>query len=181
MACIDPAYYKFSLPILKAPIITPADETADLDRLALPSSLLALSPHCVTQRSSSAERRAVWQLADYFRREFQFDFVPYGDHGRESDASARAYLWLRDTEPSRTVAKAAYGACCFRWRVLSNGSAGWLLSWIWFHPFERGKGHLTSVWPFFQARFGDFAVELPLSHAMEAFLHKMRDASGSEG
>jgi hypothetical protein len=46
----------------------------------------------------------------------------------------------------------------------------WALQWIWFHPYERRKGHLRNAWPYFLDRFGTFQVEPPLSPAMDKLL-----------
>lgn len=123
---------------------------------------------CVTTRSPLKLRRAVWQLAHYFRREFRYDVVQYGFEGRETDTSARAYLW--DLTDRGDEVHHAVGACCFRWRQYSDAPPGWALQWIWLHPFERGRGHLKRAWPYFRARFGDFDVEPPVSLAMAGFL-----------
>lgn len=45
----------------------------------------------------------------------------------------------------------------------------WSMTWVWLHPFERRRGHLSKVWPFMTARYGSFAVDRP-SPAMRAFL-----------
>lgn len=127
----------------------------------------------VTIRSPLSHRRAVWRLARYFRREFRFDFEQYGYEGRDDDFDHRAYLWLADRYSHASV----IGACCFRWRdEYKDLSPRWGLQWIWFHPYERRKGHLTEAWPYFRARFGDFCPEPPLSAAMRSFLFKMEDA-----
>ena len=55
-------------------------------------------------------------------------------------------------------------------------SAHWGLAWVWFHPYERRRRHLSRAWPYFRARFGDFEVERPLSLAMAAFLRKHEGA-----
>jgi hypothetical protein len=120
----------------------------------------------VTDRSPVRYRRAVETIACYFRREFRYDFVQY--RAAESNGRDRAYMWTgRGCEE-----EIAIGACCFRWRKWKDHAPGWALAWIWFHPYERGQGHLSKAWPYFQARFGDFHVEPPLSPAMAAFLAK---------
>src|SRR5262249_29041872 len=70
------------------------------------------------------------------------------------------------------------GACCFRYRhdvePLPPGIPPdyYALQWIWFHPYERNRGHLSRALPYFQARFGRLIAEPPFSPAMNAFLHK---------
>jgi hypothetical protein len=120
----------------------------------------------ITSHSPLRARKAVRCCAIYFRREFRFDFVQYEGADETPDPTARAYLWADDGH-------VAYGACCFRWRVPSQGEPWWALQWIWFHPYERERGHLKRTWPLFEARYGDFAVEGPISRAMRAFLKAM--------
>lgn len=119
----------------------------------------------VVCKSKKIYRVAVWKIAQLFRREFEYDFTQYGSEGAEDDELSRAYLWWsQDNE--------AIGACCFRWREYSDHAPGWGLQWIWFHPYERRKGHLSRSWPYFKQRFKDFQVESPISTAMGNFMVK---------
>lgn len=124
---------------------------------------------CVTSGSPISYRRAVTELAHYFRREFQYDFVQYDV---QVEPSARAFLWLtyRTVEESARVV----GACCFRWRVYRDTKCPprWAMQWIWLHPYHRRRGLLSAMWPYFKRRFGEFNVEGPLSEAMDGFLQK---------
>lgn len=117
----------------------------------------------VTGDSKAVLKRAVLHCAAYFRREFHYDFVQYGMED-EGDGN-QAFLWCSDDYDRRGI-----GACCFRWREYTNHPHGWALQWIWFHPYFRRHGHLRKAWPYFRQAFGDFAVEGPISPAMEAFL-----------
>ena len=110
--------------------------------------------------------KRVERLAQYFRREFRYDFVQWS--ATNDEPSARAFVWVVDHWPHPV----GFGACCFRWREWTDAPHGWALQWIWLHPYERGKGHLTRVWPYFRETFGDFHVERPLSSAMRAFLER---------
>jgi hypothetical protein len=160
----DSDAYLIRLPPIRDPDV-PADELET--ELRLYAEAGARRPDdlwCVTTRSPLNLRHAVWQLASYFRREFRYDVVQYGFEGRETDKSARAYLW--DLVDAGDVVHRAIGACCFRWREYSDAPPGWALQWIWLHPFERGQGHLTQAWPYFRARFEDFDVEPPVSMGM---------------
>lgn len=112
-------------------------------------------------------RRAVYRIACFFRREFQYDFVQYGRDGNESDPNAIAYIWSSGVCDGRGWLDIVYGACCFRLR-----KNGWALQWAWLHPYKRNQGVLREAWPFFRARFGAFDVEWPISDAMLAFLRK---------
>lgn len=53
-------------------------------------------------------------------------------------------------------------------------SRGWILEFVWIHPFYRNQRLLQSLWPEFMQRYGPaFIVARPLSRAMEAFLKNM--------
>jgi hypothetical protein len=165
------AAYVIRLPSFRDPDVPPDELEPELllyaaRRVRRPDDLW-----CVTTRSPVNLRRAVWQLASYFRREFRYDVVQYGLEGRETDTSARAYLW--DLVDPGDAAHHAIGAGCFRWRRYSDAPPGWALQWVWLHPFERNRGHLTRAWPYFRARFEDFDVEPPVSAAMARFLDRL--------
>jgi len=114
----------------------------------------------VTPRSAATYRQAVEKLAYYFRREFHYDDVQYNATSPRCDA----YLFRdRDRFPQPVV-----GACCF----YPKGK-GWALSWIWFHPYSRNRGYLSTYWEYFQKRYGNFWCERPHSAAMKNFLKKM--------
>lgn len=158
-------------PLISRHAFEPEDEWLamyDAEKTAShPTSLL-----CVTTKSNARSRRAVWKCAQFFRREFGYDFVQYGHEGREDDASARAYLWLGGVD-GKTGDDVVVGACCFRLRTWEKlPKPIWALQWVWMHPYARNKGHLKDAWPYFCARFGEFDVEGPYSKAMCAFLSK---------
>jgi hypothetical protein len=161
-------YYTIQLPRITDGI-APDDELGDelaLDGIcSCPNDLLA-----VTTRSPKPHRRAVWQLATYFRREFQYDCVQYGHLGNENDATARAYLWLGPDSGGGDSKCYTIGACCFRWREWENMPPMWAMQWVWFHPYGRRQGKLRNAWSYFRARFELFDVEPPYSQAMKAFL-----------
>ncbi len=113
----------------------------------------------VSNKSSRRLRAKVEIIARYFRREFHYDFVQYSIEPDESDDD-RACVWFGDNYSREIV-----GVVCFRMR-----DEGYGLAWAWFHPYERGKGHLTRCWKYLRTRFGPFQVEPPLSPAMVAFL-----------
>lgn len=136
-------------------------------------------PDIVKANSPRILRRMVWLMARQFRLEFRYDFVQYGHDGEDEDEKGVAFLWSSTSRQDYDW-RFAFGACCFRWREWDNAPHGWALQWIWFHPSERRAGHLTSAWPNFRARFGDFFVEPPLSDGMKAFLVKCDDGRGDE-
>jgi hypothetical protein len=136
-------------------------------------SLLGLDLLPVVSNAPSAARRAVWQFADYFRREFIMNAAQDSDVGVGDDQKCVAFLWQCRLagEENRVL-----GACCFQDRQLDDTPHAWSLQWVWLHPFERRRGHLSRAWPYFAARFGPFYVEPPWTDAMQAFLTKKNHA-----
>lgn len=124
--------------------------------------------------SPLSPRRAVWQAARMFRREFGYDVAQYGHEGREDDPNSRAFLWpdhsipRSDRQPFSTY---AVGACCFRYREWPEYT-GWALQWAWFHPYYRRRGKMSRSWPRFREMFGEFEIEPPYSAGMWAFVAK---------
>jgi hypothetical protein len=131
----------------------------------------------VTPASPKILRESVECIAYYFERELECTVgVPYCSL-EKADDQHRAYLWTDGGSlPGEAI---VIGACCFRWRQWTDAPAGfdlagYALQWIWFHPYERRKGHLERAWPYFEGRFGRVIAEGPFSPAMEAFLRKHR-------
>jgi len=133
-------------------------------------------PDGLVSARSLRHRQAVEQFAHYFRREFRYDFLHY-----EAGEGAG---WDRASQPAEDEA-AAYpfasgcsydgryvGAACFRWRLYRDIPPRWALAWVWLHPYERRRGLLTLAWPVWVARHAPFAIELPLSDAMETFVRR---------
>ena len=130
-------------------------------------------PMLVDNSTKMVYRKAVHQLARYFRREFHYDFVQYDAAILPHETEQIAYLW---PHPQTNCYGAewdtvAVGAVCFARRDFP-GKQPFQLQWIWIHPFERHQGLLTSAWPKFIQKFGQFEVEGPLSAAMDSFLKK---------
>jgi hypothetical protein len=126
----------------------------------------------------------VERLGIYMKREECYD-TPVYDAEEEAlhRAGDVAYLWTSYQHAGWGKDQPllpAIGACCFRWRKWADAPPGWALAWVWFHPYERRRGHLTRAWPYFRARFGDFIAEPPLSPAMQAFMLKQQDDSAVE-
>jgi hypothetical protein len=150
-------------------------------KLPVSRKLPPISPTLVTTESPYSLRRCVETLAYYFKRELHFDFSQFEASESPTDSWYVPYeVWafhdeaidearnLHD-EPRRVI-----GAACFRRRA--NGhTISWALQWVWFHPYERRRGHLTRCWQLFLRRYGAFDVERPLSDAMMRFLSKHAD------
>ncbi len=84
----------------------------------------------------------------------------------------RAFLFI-DPEESCQWHWQTFGAACFRFRRFKKKDDSlWVFAWIWLHPYRRRQNHLTMVYSFFRAMFGDFAVQEPVSTDMLAFLEK---------
>jgi hypothetical protein len=122
----------------------------------------------VTVRSNRSRRRAVYRLADCCRREMGYA-LQYGYGGEEDDPDHVAFLWVHPecVGMSWEFRVPCVGACCFRLR-----EEGLALQWVWLHPYFRRRGLLSGAWPGFVREFGDFAVEGPVSEAMQSFLAK---------
>ncbi|GET40077.1 hypothetical protein [Microseira wollei] len=127
------------------------------------------NPIEVTIKSPKSYRKAVYRIAQFFRREFDYDFAQYGYEGEENDPDCVAFLWIHPEAGARgkEFQVPCIGACCFRLR-----QSGYALQWIWIHPYFRRQGLLSEAWTKFRDRFGEFDVDRPLSDAMKAFLNK---------
>lgn len=132
----------------------------------------AVTTEEVTSGSSARRKKAVAALALFFKREFGYDFLQYSES--ESDPNSRVFLWSTDSFGSRRC----YGAVSFRLRVYKDHQPVWALQWVWIHPYHRGEGWLTSIWPYLIKRFGAFDIEPPLSKAMQRFLTKHERPAG---
>lgn len=130
-------------------------------------------PICVGIQSPRNERRAVYKIAQFFRREFDFDFVQYGCDGLETDQNAVAYLFTIPNYDKRE-GQIVLGACCFRQREWEN-KPYWVLQWIWLHPYARRRGILSYYWSFLKKNHPDFLCEPPLSDAMVGFLKRHKE------
>jgi hypothetical protein len=131
----------------------------------------------ITAKSPIKHRRTLEQFARYFKREMHYDFVQYLASEDQCHPDHIPYCgWLFTGTLRRLVddildSQRAIGGCCFRLRKLSNEHK-WYLDWIWFHPFWRSRGQLSKHWRFFRQEYGDFAIEYPISPAMDRFLKK---------
>ncbi|WP_212785644.1 hypothetical protein [Ferrigenium kumadai] len=137
------------------------------------------SPLLVQPDSPRRIREFVEVLGKHFRRELQFDSVPF-EAAETPDSLGyvpfEVYLFHEVAsdlfEFDKPVKHRCIGACGFRWYEWSDAPASWSLQWVWFHPYFRGRGHLSKAWPHFIAKYGEFHVQYPVSAAMEKFLEK---------
>jgi len=133
--------------------------------------------HVLSAASPLKWRQAAERLACYFRREFQYDFPPYRateEDGDDEVSRDRVLIFGRNTW-SRTGAVGIFffGAVGVRWvEDEDDAPPCWSLEWAWFHPYERGKGHLSRAWPHLLQLFPDPSLAHPLSKAMIEFLRK---------
>jgi hypothetical protein len=133
------------------------------------------NPIRITHKSPVLYRKAVYKIACFFRREFGYDFVQYGDEGKEDDPSHVAFLWIHpETEGSSRFRIPCIGASCFRYHERTDHPADYSMQWVWFHPYWRRRGLLSKSWPDFKLEFGDFVCEQPISEAMSRFLEKQQ-------
>ena len=123
----------------------------------------------VTTHSPAWKHREMYVRALAFKRELHYDFTQWGSPKGDSDPKANGILFIND-------AGAIVGACAFRWREDPDRSPCWGLQWIWICPKHRRQGHLEKYWPTLRKRFGDFAIEAPVSDSMRAFAIKHGDS-----
>lgn len=109
-------------------------------------------------------------LAEYFKKEFRYDYLQYCKGDSNSDCTGfliteRAWDLAEeiDHHPYRIV-----GGGCFRTKSPDN----YFLDWVWFHPFARNRGMLKKAWPLFKEKFREFSVTEPLSAHMKEFIAK---------
>jgi len=138
----------------------------------------------VTSSSRIEYREAVARFAGYIAAEFEYGFPPFKVDGA---VPYRAFLILDPWNQGMLLGKnIPIGACLFRWTAPEkNGfpteSERWWCIWVWLHPFVRRRGILSSLWPYFHQRFGEFGDHLP-NEAMQAFHRQAkRKQRGSRG
>ncbi len=117
----------------------------------------------ITSRSHLIYRKGVENVAAWFRREMQFDFLQYHPDERDRD-NDRVYAYIE-----RGL---ILGAAVFRLREDKGERPILSLAWVNMHPYTRRRGVLSQVWPMFRAMYGDFPIEGPLSPAMQQFILK---------
>lgn len=161
------------------------DDVEVIRTLKVPCGLYkSHSPDLVTvmpfpRNVSTIQHQAVEVYANYFRREFQYDFVQYCSESDQYNWRERhqkaAFLFTDTRGPSyrgELGTVNTVGACCFRYTEDKEHLNFWAMQWIWLHPYYRRSGILTRHWELFCQNFYPFLVETPLSNAMKAFLEK---------
>jgi hypothetical protein len=149
--------------------------TIDLPIVKFPKDKLAHDMVPLTRDSGIKLQKAVEQLGRYFRREFQYDFMPFEAGCMRGDFRGFLFPILNEFVGRDHVRIG--GVAMFEWQTKEDvqdpayGERWWLM-WAWFHPYQREKGHLTRAWRHFQSEFQDFHIQRPLSSAMRHFLEK---------
>lgn len=114
-------------------------------------------------------RESLECMATYFRREFKYDYLQY--KSTEHHEGFTGVLFLEkamdlvqdiDHHPNRVIGGAGF------WKKPN----GYVLDWVWFHPFARNRGNLRKHWPELTNKFGKFEVTPPISAQMGRFLEK---------
>ena len=120
-------------------------------------------------------RKAARLLAEDFASYTHFSPAPYEadeikNYGK-SYARDRALLF---GEPIDLKRVRFFGAIGMRWKKYDDMPEGWFMTWVWFHPSEQKKGHLTNAWPHILRLFPNFFPDPPITPAMQSFLKKIQ-------
>jgi hypothetical protein len=121
-------------------------------------------------------------IARCFRREFGYDFPPFtADEWLRPGGSTGQQVYLLTSGEIGDWRKGVgylvplVGVVGMARDFYTNLPPGtWTLTWAWLHPYNRGHGVLSSVWPHIIAKHGNICVQPPYSSAMRAFLDKRR-------
>lgn len=124
----------------------------------------------ITESSPATHKRALRNIAKYFRREEKYDFTQYCDQKYHDSSKMRAYLICNEGGHFEYT---PIGGFCLRYRDYTDTDSRWALQWIWLHPYLRHQGLLKQIWPFLVEKFGSsIFVEPPLSKTMKSFVAK---------
>ena len=130
-------------------------------------------------------RNAVDEMALYFKHEMKYESFGYNADERDPLLMDDRMLVFTDTYPEvnqpTKEPPSGYTNRLFFTGVIAmrarkerwNSGPNWALDWVWFHPFERRRGHLSRAWPFLLQMYPDFKISEPVSDAMQAFLNKI--------
>lgn len=110
--------------------------------------------------------REVLRRASRFRSDFGYDFIQWPGSGTEKASSD----WRGHLIPAAQDGTIA-GACAFNRRPEADQyGSEWAMAWIWLAPSYRRLGLVRERWAKYLELYGDFWIERPLSHEMEAFI-----------
>lgn len=139
------------------------------------SNIKKVSKNCyfVGKDSPIYIHKLIEDYSRYFKLEGGFDFTQYTALEDIGQKKCKAYIFVNENWEGVHIV----GACAFRFLGDIGQSNKWSLQWVWFHPFFRNRGLLTSAWSYFKSKFFDFDVEPPISKAMEGFLKKRSEES----
>jgi hypothetical protein len=161
--CIDYA-------IRRTSIIMPVLRIADL---------APYEPKLVTDESPPRLQAAVYSAALAFKREMHLDFlqfydpVPSATGGGAQNAGSPWEAWLFGSQAYETRRSLSAGSACFYQGVYAELPHTWTLSWVWIHPYDRRRRHITKAWPMWTERYGDFLIERPISDPMISLIAKV--------
>ena len=110
---------------------------------------------------TDAQQEAAAEIGRQFQRELNYDFPPY-DAERGDTALLIASCRFATTFP---IAAGAVG--------MTQQDEGWILDWIWIHPYERGGRLFADAWGGLERRFGQFHVAGPYSPATSAAMNRL--------
>jgi len=119
-----------------------------------------------------------YKIAKYFKRELNYDRVPF----ELSGISSKPYSTLLFTQIDYDLKAAEednhytiYGACYFNKVNLfkEQHEETWVLRWVWIHPFFRNRGDFRKLWGVMEEKYGDFYIDKPVSCNMQKFLDRV--------
>ena len=109
--------------------------------------------------------REVYERAYRFKLEFQYDFIQWNGTQTKKNTCSESHGYLFADDTGQNPPGTPIGACGF-WKE----PYGWQLMWIWICPKMRRSGISKRRWQRLMERYGDFAIEAPLSNAMRDFI-----------
>ena len=123
-------------------------------------------------KSPLSYHRAIFDMASDFANSVGYS-TPYDVGEAYRDPSLLRDRILLFVEPRGTDKTRCFGAIGFRWGKKNDlPNVEWFMTWVWFHPKEQRKGHLTAAWPHILKLYPVFVPVPPLSHGMQSFLKK---------
>jgi len=116
----------------------------------------------------------VHTIATFFKRELQYDSVPFPYDGMLGKPYMALLFTENDMDKSAIGIEESYiiyGACLFqKSNAIRDQGEKWVLRWVWLHPFFRNRGYFSKLWTLLEEKFGDFFIDEPVSADMKKFL-----------